>query len=405
MERFVARQPILNRRKKVYGYELLHRGSLENRFPAGIDGNQATSSVLATSFLGVGLEEITESKLAFINFTEQLLLDGTPNIFPPKAIVIELLEDIRPVPKVLEACQNLQQKGYTLALDDFNYLEEFQPLLDIAHIIKVDIEKTPIETIEDKIEVWSRKRIKLLAERVETYDQFNQAMENGFHYFQGYFFNKPEVLKHRDITSTKANLLALLMEVNKKDFSFKKIEKRISSDPALSYKLLRFINSAYYYLVREVTTIRHAIAYLGERDTRLFVSLVATTELACDKPDELLRTSIIRAKFCQSLGERSTNKEVDDSQLFILGLFSLLDAMLDTKMEEICTQIVLDEAVKEALINKTGPYAIFLDTVLMYEQARWSDFVTSLSMLGLTESEVLQLYPDAVRWSAFICDE
>ena len=193
----------------------------------------------------------------------------------------------------------LKEKGYILALDDSVFAEEFEPLIELADIIKIDFWDQSLPKIQQVKERLKGRQIKFLAEKVETYDQFDAAWKMGFSYFQGYFFSQPEVLKKKEISTSQINLLSLLAEVNRKDVDLGKVEQLITPDVGVSYKLLRYINSAYYYLVTEVTSIKHALIYLGESGTRQFVSLVATAEISSDKPDELLRTSIIRARICE----------------------------------------------------------------------------------------------------------
>jgi EAL and modified HD-GYP domain-containing signal transduction protein len=220
----------------------------------------------------------------------------------------------------------------------------------------------------------------------------------GFSYFQGYFFSKPEVLKDKEIPTSQINLFLLLAEVNKKDVDLERIEQLITRDVSVSYKLLRYINSAYYYLLSEVTSIKHALVYLGESGTRQFVSLVATSELSSNKPDELLRTSIIRARLCELLAGCS-DQQHDTSELFLLGLFSLLHAMLDMKMVDIMERLPLTKNIKQALIEQKGPYAMYLETVIAYENGDWKRCQNLLGKLHVSPWEMLSAYLDSVSWS------
>jgi len=304
MDIFIARQPIFSRHKKLFGYELLHRGSLDNVFP-GINGDRATSDLVTNTFLNIGLDKLVSSKWAWINFTEQHLLDKTALTLPASKVIVEILEHVPPTPEIIAACTELKEKGYTLALDDFVFAEKFGPLIELADIIKIDFFEQSLPEINQVKERLKEKKIKFLAEKIETYTQFDAAREMGFSLFQGYFFSQPEVLKKKEIPTSQINLLSLLAEVNKKDVNLDKVEQLITPDVSVSYKLLRYINSAYYYLLNEVTSIKHALVYLGASGTRQFVSLIATAEIASDKPDELLRTSIIRARLCEFLADCS----------------------------------------------------------------------------------------------------
>jgi len=397
MDIFIARQPIFSRQKKLFGYELLHRGSMDNIFP-GTDSDRATSNVVSNTFLNIGLDKLVSSKWALINFTEQHLLDKTALTLPASKIIVEILEHVPPTPEIVQACMELKEKGYVLALDDFVFAEKFEPLIDLADIIKIDFLDQTLPQIKQVKERLKDKKIKFLAEKVETYAQFDAAWKMGFSLFQGYFFNQPEVLKNKEIPASQVNLLSLLAEVNKKNVDLDKVEQLIIPDVSVSYKLLRYINSAYYYLLNEVTSIKHALIYLGVSGTRQFVSLVATSELSSDKPDELLRTSIIRARLCELLAGCG-DQQYDTSEVFLLGLFSLLHAMLDMKMVDILERLPLSEHIKEALINHSGPFAIYLETTIAYENGDWIKCQQLLDELNITPKEMLSAYLDSVSWA------
>ncbi|MCF6187638.1 MAG: EAL domain-containing protein, partial [Desulfobulbaceae bacterium] len=300
MEIFIARQPIFNRSKKLFGYELLHRGNTDNVFP-GTDGDRATSNLLVNTFLNIGLDTLVSSKWAFINFTEDHLIEKTALNLPPDKVIVEILEYVPPTPAIIAACMELKEKGYTLALDYFVFAEGLEPLVELADIVKIDFQELSQDEVLQETQQLKNKKVQLLAEKIETYAQFDAAWKMGFHFFQGYFFSQPEMLKKKAIPSSKIVLLDLLAEVNKKDFNLEKIENIILPDVSLSYKLLRYINSAYYYLLNEVTSIKHALVYLGESGVRQFVSLVVTSQLSSDKPYELLRASITMARPCELL--------------------------------------------------------------------------------------------------------
>ena len=259
MDIFIARQPIFNRQKKLFGYELLHRGNMDNVFP-GTDGDRATSKLLVNSFLNIGLDKIVSSKWAFINFTEQHLLKKTALSLPSDKVIIEILEYVRPTPEIIESCEELTKNGYILALDDFAFAEGLEPLVELADIIKIDFLELSLSEIEQIKERLKTVSVKLLAEKIETYAQFDAAWKLGFHFFQGNFFSQPEMLKNKEIPASKINLLALLAEVNKEKFNLEKIEHLVATDVSVSYKILRYINSAYYYLLNEVTSIKYALS-------------------------------------------------------------------------------------------------------------------------------------------------
>lgn len=399
MEVYVARQPIFKKNKRIFGYELLFRGGMSNYFPC-IDQDAATSSLLSNSFLNMGIDSITGRKTAFINFTEKLLLQKLPMLFPREKLVVEILEDVEPTLDVIDACKDIHRNGYHIALDDFFYHTKFTPLIELAGTIKLDFRAMSIDTIAKSVEILSKYNVKLLAEKVETYDEFHQAVEMGFEYFQGFFFSKPEILRGVDISSTRMSLLEIMAEANKNDFKFRRLESMISRDVIVSYKLLRYINSAYYRRLNEISSIHQALVMLGEKRIRRFMSLLAMTNLASDKPHELVRTSIIRAKFCETVGEMSPSN-VSPAELFTLGLFSLIDAILDDSMENLMAKLPLSESIKGALISEKGPLCNYLSLSKHYEMGAWDKVAETAESLGLTEENLPKGYLAAVGYGDF----
>ncbi len=395
MDVFVARQPIFDQDRKIYAYELLFRTGMSNAFP-GVDGDEATSSLLSSSFFTVGIEQIASGHKAFINFTEDMLVSGVPAMFPPECVVVEVLEDVQPNDAVIGACRDLAAKGYILALDDFVYADNLTPLIELAQIIKVDFRLTPLEEIKEMVVTLRQYPCKLLAEKIETYEEFTLAKDMGFVYFQGYFFSKPEVLKNKDIPTSQLALLQLIVEVNRAEFEVPDIEKLVNQDISISFKLLKYLNSAYYSLPQPITSIRQAIAFLGERGTRLFVSLIATSKLSEQKPDELIRTSCIRARFLESV---SREKNLDSSDFFMLGLFSLLDAILDASMETLMQQLPLSPAITEALAYKKGEFFPYLQLIEFDGAGEWDKLDAAMEQLNFDELKIMDFYLDAVRWA------
>ncbi len=403
MEIFIARQPIFNRSKKLFGYELLHRSNTDNVFP-GTNGDGATSNLLVNTFLNIGLDTLVSSKWAFINFTEDHLIEKTALNLPPDKIIVEILEYVPPTPEIISACIELKEKGYTLALDDFVFAEGLEPLVELADIVKIDFQELSQDEVLQETQRLKNKKVLLLAEKIETYAQFDAAWKMGFHFFQGYFFSQPEMLKKKALPSSKIVLLDLLAEVNKKDFNLEKIENIILPDVSLSYKLLRYINSAYYYLLNEVTSIKHALVYLGESGVRQFVSLVATSQLSSDKPFELLRTSITRARLCELLADCSDQGH-DGSELFLMGLFSLLGAMLDMPMVDIMERLPLPINIKNALIDRSGPYYPYLATIIAYENGDWKNCQQLLAEINVSPKDMLRAYMDSLTWADTLTSE
>jgi EAL and modified HD-GYP domain-containing signal transduction protein len=395
MDVFVARQPIFDRNKKIYAYELLFRSGASNCFP-DIDGETATTSLLSSSFFTVGIDRIVSGKIAFINFTEDLITKGTPHLFASGKMMVEILENVAPTPEIIASCNKLKDNGYELALDDFVYSKKFEELLHLSDIIKVDFRLTPLEKIEEMIPSLQKYNCKLLAEKIETYEEFEKAMALKFNYFQGYFFSKPEVLKNKDLSASQMTMFRLITQINAAEFDISALGDLVSHDVSISYKLLNYLNSAYFSRLQPISSITQAIGYLGEKGFRLFVSLIATSMLAENKPDALVKMAVIRARFLQLIGQE-LNK--DSNEMFLLGLFSLIDAMLDRNMKEILKQLSISEKIKEALIDRKGELYVFIRLIETYETGNWTAFRYAQKKSGMGDIKILDFYVQAIAWA------
>jgi EAL and modified HD-GYP domain-containing signal transduction protein len=398
MDVYTARQPIFDRKKDIFAYELLFRGGTPNFFP-NIDGDCATSRVLSSTFFTTGIEKITGRKKALVNFTRDLLLNDVPLMFPPEKTIIEILEDVEPEEDVLEICRNLSRQGYSLALDDFVYHPKLDPLIELVDIIKVDFRLTGNKDVREYVKLFVPRGKKLLAEKVETYDEFQMACDMGFFYFQGYFFSKPQVLVEKDIPSLKMNLLQIMAESNKDEFSIQEIKKLITRDVGISFKLLRYMNSPYFRRLCEISSIHHAIVLLGELGVRRFLSVIMMSELIQDKPDELLRSSIITARMCEQLGLLNKRIRPNPAMLFTLGLFSLIDAILDDTMENILGKLPLSHTIKSALLGETSDLSEYLLLTESYEMGQWDAALNRASVLGIDSQNLPAIYQDAITWA------
>jgi c-di-GMP-related signal transduction protein len=397
MDFYIARQPIFTVQNRLFAYELLYRGTKE--FPlAGVSGDRATTGLLTSTFLTEGIDVISNSKPCFVNFTEELLIQKTPASFPKKTLVIEILEDVRPTKEVLAACRELSAEGYRIALDDFIYDKSLEPLIKIADIIKIDFRLTPVDTIRKTLQRLTKHKVKLLAEKVETYDEFEKAAKLGFSYFQGYFFNKPEKILIKELALAQITLYNLLAEVTKETTSIDKLYEIISKDVGISYKLLRFINSAYFYRLQEVKTVKHAMAYLGEEELRRFVILMILSDLASVKPNELVRLSLVRAKFCELLALQSQFKS-SSSELFLMGLFSLIDSILDTEMNAIMDKLPIADEIKDALSSGTGDFMPFLRAIIAYERAEIPSCTDAVNQINVDMKLLPEIYFESLKYA------
>lgn len=394
MERFIARQPIFDRRKKVYAYELLFRSGLENFFD-GTDGDAASSRVISDSSLLFGLETMVGDAKAFINFTRNLLLEDSFAFLPRQQLVVEVLEDVEPDPEVIAACQRLKKKGYSLALDDFIYDPKFVPLLALADIIKVDFLQTGAQGRAKLAELFAPRGIRMLAEKVESEEEFKQGLEMGYTLFQGYFFSKPVLISRQELPSSKLHHLRMLKEINRPEMSFDRLGRVISNDVSISYKLLRYINSPYFGVRNEVTSIPQALALLGEDEVRKWASLIALSGVGEDKPAEVLVTCLVRAKFCEQVAERAGEME-QSSDYFLMGLFSLLDTLCGRPLDEVLEELPLPDHIRGALLGAQGRPATVMGLIKAYEQGDWQMVGQAAKQLRISQESIPKMYLDAV---------
>ncbi len=397
-EVFVARQPILDARQKVFAYELLYRSGLEN-FYSAVDGSQASASVIDNAFFIIGLDNLTRGKRSFINFTESLLTDDIATYLPKKSVVIEILEDIEPTKEVIEKCRQLKEMGYLLALDDFVYADKFLPLIELADIIKVDFFNTDWEEREAIIKRIDRGNIRFLAEKVETREEFERALKLGYSYFQGYFFSKPVIVSGKDIPVAQQTQFQLLQEVNKEEMDFDKVECLIKADLSLTYKLLRFINSIHFSFISEIHEIKQVLAMLGQKNISKWLSFIILKNIATDKPDELAVTAICRGKFCELLAPK-VGLKYREADLFLLGMFSLVDAFLDQPLAIILEELPISQEIKDALLEKKNKFRDVYELIVAYERGNWEVFSAQAKQLKVAEKDVRDLYFKSLQLSS-----
>ncbi len=332
---YVARQPIFRPTNKVFGYELLFRSGFENFADDKINDEATTSNVLINSFMVFGLRKLTEGKRAFINFNGEMILRRYPTLLAKEDIVIEILEDVIITPDLISSCRKLVEMGYMLALDDFIYRPELDPLLKLAKIVKFDIRAMSMGELARDVEKVRPFNVKLLAEKVETKEEFAATREMGFHFFQGYFFCRPEIISGREIPPSKIQYLQLLRLIQDENYNFEKIANLIAHNVSLSVKLLRYVNSAAIAPRTKIKSLQTAIALIGELNIRSWLSIIMLSMLASEKPQELIKLCIERAGFCSRIGASLPGRRKDTSTFFIVGMFSLLDVMLDQPMGQI----------------------------------------------------------------------
>lgn len=388
---YVGRQPIFNRDLQVIGYELLYRSGTSNQ-ATFIDADHATSVVLANSFLDIGLEQLVSDKLAFVNLTRAFLTGKHPLPLQPQRLVLEVLEDIEIDAELISSLQKLRQQGFTLALDDVVHPQQIERLLGIANIIKIDLMQADWQTLPEQLALYQQYQMQILAEKIETQAEFEHCKKLGFDYFQGYFLCKPSIVKAKKLSSLKMMMLQLLAELQASDVSFERIDAMIRQDVTLSYKLLRLINSAFYSTRSAITSIRQALSLLGINQIRTWISLLLLSETE-HKPTELYKLAMVRAKMAEALVMASGKLQPETA--FTVGLFSVLEVLMDMSLTDILAQIPLTDEIKQALLNHEGELGRLLETVIAYEEGRWEE----VRYGDLSVQTFRSCYFEAINWA------
>jgi len=391
---YVARQPILDENQQLNAYELLFRDSLENRCPPS-DPDLASKRTLDTAVL-LGLDSLSDGHIVYLNCTHDVIVDALPTLFPACLTVIEILESTKPTPELIKACSDLKRAGYRLALDDFSAQPGYDPLIALADIIKVDFRMTPPDECKRIATRYARPQRILLAEKIETEDEFRTALNFGYRLFQGYFFARPSVLTTAAVDCLDTNHTRLLRALSRQHLDFIEAEEVIKSDPALCYRLLRFLNSPAFYLQSEIRSILHALTLLGEDEARKWL-LLATAVLGLrTKNPNLLTMILVRARFAELLGPETG---LPSSSLFILGFLSLMDGILHISKIDVADQVAVSDDIRAALKGESNPLSRCLDLLVAFEQADWNRCEHLRQSLHVSANSLSQSYLKAVQWA------
>jgi c-di-GMP-related signal transduction protein len=385
----VARQPICDRQQRTIGYELLFRDLGTEQCVFG-NADEATSRVIFNFIVEIGLDRLVGPSKAFINFTRDFMMGMNSGLLPRERVVLEILEDSIPDPEFLASLAALKARGFHFAMDDFKFQEQLMPFLPFCSFIKVDLRTVDRSQLIRELPSMRSLSMKLLAEKVETQDEFEFCLENGFDYFQGFYFCKPKIISATTMPANRLTVCRLLAKLHQPDVSIHEVESLISEDPSLSYRILRYINSAAIAMPRKIESIRQAVRMVGLDHIRTLSSLVLLFSMD-DKPRELIKTSVIRARMCQLLGEGPTH---DHGAYFTTGLFSTLNAFLNCSMQSALEHLPLSDEIREALLHGEGSYGRILSAVIAFEQADWE----KLDQLGIEAQRVANASFDAVSW-------
>ncbi len=372
---------------------MLFRDGLENCFSGDLD--QAARSTVDRSLV-MGLDVLCDGRRAFVNCTRDTLIKGLITLLPPTSTVVEILETVPADPDVIAVCRALKEQGYMLALDDFVADDPRQALLHLADIVKVEMQLTTEEQRVEIIKQFSKTKCRMLAEKIETHAEFVRARDQGFVYFQGYFFRRPEMLSTREMPANRLNYLRMLQEVSKPELELAALERLIKSEASVCYRLLRYLNSAVFGFRKEIHSVKHALSLLGERDLRRWIRLVAAVGAGQDKTSDLVLSALVRGRF----GERlSPHVRHGDSDLFLMGLLSLIDAMLEMPMESVLEMIPIDHETKAVLLGKPSGLRPVFRLMLAHESGEWAAAESLSKDLNLNAEDVAGYYWQAQQWA------
>jgi EAL and modified HD-GYP domain-containing signal transduction protein len=391
-QRFVARQPIFDRAQNVFGYEILFRNGVEDYFNA--DPELAARSTLDSSLL-FGINMLCDNRRAFVNCTRDVLFKDLITLLPPNQTVAEILETVEPEDRVIAACKRLKAFGYLIALDDFAPDDPRIPLCEFADIIKVDVRATQPNERAGMMRRFGSPKCKMLAEKLETPHEFQQAREMGFVYFQGYFFCRPEIVIGREVPASRLHYIRLLEMVSHSEIDMRELEQMLKQEASISYRLLRYLNSPLFGFALEIKSIRHAMAVLGEREMRRWVRLVVTVGAAEQKCSELVLMGLARARFCELLPDRLHS----NSDLFLMGLLSIMDAILEVSMDLLLEQLPVDHETKATLLGQNSSIRPLYQLMLAQEAGEWEQSSALAKQLNLPDEEVASTWWRALQWA------
>ena len=393
---YIARQPIVDAEHRLIAYELLFRHSAQAE-SAQVDSDVGAGiTVISNTLLNMGTEWLLKGKLAFVNMEAAMLMSGFSTLLPQENVVIEVLQTVQATPDLLARLEELRAAGYRLALDDFQCLPEGDALLPFASYVKLDVLTHSPDELTRMVQAARKYPVKLVAERVETPEQFRDCRALGFDYFQGYYFARPENIVTRVINPTHATVLQLMEKV-RQGAELKDLESLFKKDVALTFKLLRYINSAGFGLSCEVQSIRHAVSILGMQPLYRWLSLLLVTAGSGPAAPTLARTAITRGRLCELLGKQCLARSEQDN-LFIVGVFSLLPALLEISMDELLERVVIPESFADALLNRQGLYGPFLALAEAMESGELQRLEGLTTSLMLTPDQASEAHMQALAW-------
>lgn len=397
----VARQAIYDKKQRVIAYELLFREGNNNCFP-DVSPDEATSTILISSHLSVGLENLTNHKLIFINFHSDTLIKRFPTSLDVDKVVIEIVETVDITDELIDACSRISKLGYKLALDDYDFDPKWDPLLELCHYVKIEMKLINIHDylFIDKLRDLQDQGKELIVERIEDLKEFEQLKEIGIDYFQGFFLSRPEMIKHKDISVSLNSVVQLLKLSLAESLDLKKINQIFETDVGLSFKLMRFINNPMNAKSQKIKSLSHALVYLGEQELKKFIAMLALANIKGNKPLELISVSLFRAEFCKMVtSELIGTRQNQDS--FLLGLFSLIDALLDMSMDQVMQKLPFEQEIKDVLCEKqtSSQLKLAYQICIAFEQGNWQTIEHLSSQTDITIPSLFSHFYQAMKWA------
>ncbi|MFT4809379.1 MAG: EAL and modified HD-GYP domain-containing signal transduction protein [Paraglaciecola sp.] len=392
---FIARQPILDINKEVFAYELFFRDGKNNCYPS-VERDAATTKLIAKNYQTLNLDDISCSKKSFINFQPETLMSGLPSSLDPENVVVELVAD-KSNSSLLDMCKYVKNMGYKIALEDSSLEPSWNEYLPFIDMLKVNTNHENLDFLTKNVNRFIDANVQLIADKVETQDSFSIFRDMGFDYFQGFFFARPVTVSNKNLPTSKLTLVELMGASSSESFDLESVNSVIEHDVGLSYMLLRFINNPTINKRYKITSLRHALNYMGEVEIKKFIALLALANLSDDKPLELLHLSLVRAKFCDLLGIEK-NIGSNPPTAFLVGLFSMLDALLDQQMETLIEKLPLVDEVKEALCGGQNELSVYLMLVRAFESGNWLKVIRISKMLEIDQKLLHSLFNEAILW-------
>lgn len=397
MDVFVARQPIFDRNDKVVAYELLYRTDENNFFDESVSSNVATSILLMNSFYSFGIDNLIGDETAYINFSKALIENDIPLLLDEQHVVIELLEGIKPDQLFINKIKYLKERGYLIALDDFTHNYPYNELIDLADILKVDFLKNTGEQIIKICAKYKKLGKILLAEKVESYEEYIWAKKNNFDYFQGYFFSRPLLMKRKTLNDSAYQYFRLLEKINANEPNYKEIAHIIEIDVTLTYNLLKLINSR-FTLISNITSIQHGLSILGINAFKKWLSLAMMQNVATHKTSEIIKTALIRSYFMEKVAYASNLRKYAEEITFV-GILSVIDVLLESSMEDILEKLPLSLEVKDTLLAKDTSYSNVYNILKAYEAGNFYDISEYCQIIYFDINQLPKIYCDSIKWS------